>query len=201
MKDSMLCLKCKNEQFAEKCVDVPQTFRGEDFTVKAPAMVCNECGWFTMNDAQADNLCVLTADEYRRRHGLLTSAEIVAYRKACNMSQAKFAAFLAVGVASVKRWEGGTVQEPVYDDLIRRKCAGTPHRTQWTKVVSADYGSRVTKFHVTTVLGTQSRNEPMTHTGSICTSSNVTFHIQLSDGHPWRADHYNAKDSTLPPSA
>ena len=74
MKDSMLCLKCKNERFTEKLADIPQTFREEDFAVKAPAMVCTECGWSTMTDAQADDLCVLTADEYRRRHGRLTSS-------------------------------------------------------------------------------------------------------------------------------
>ena len=60
---AMLCLKCKNERFTEKLVDVPQTFRGEDFTVRAHAMVCTECGWFTMNDAQADHLCVLAGHE------------------------------------------------------------------------------------------------------------------------------------------
>ena len=84
---SMLCLNCKNERFTEKLADVPQTFRGENFTVKADAMVCTECTWFTMNDAQADHLCSLTANEYRRRHGLLTSAEIIACRKKRGLSQ------------------------------------------------------------------------------------------------------------------
>lgn len=197
----MLCLKCKNDQFVEKHVDVQQTFRGEDFTVSAPAMVCNECGWFTMDDKQADNLSVMTADEYRRRHNMLTSAEIVRRRKKLNLSQAKFATFLAVGVASVKRWESATVQEPIYDELIRRKCLHPSSWEGWTKIVSVNCGSSVAKFHFTTITGTQRPIEPMTQTSATCTPSKITIRAQLSDGHPWRADHYNAKDPTFPTSA
>jgi hypothetical protein len=39
------------------------------------------------------------------------------------MSQEEFAAYLSVGVASVKRWELGKVQEKSTDDLIRIKCS------------------------------------------------------------------------------
>ena len=199
----MLCLKCKNERFTVNLVDVPQAFRGEEFAVKAPAMVCTECDWFTMNDAQADDLCVLTADEYRRRHDLLTSGEIVACRKAHGMSQAKFAAFLGVGIASVKRWEGGTVQEPLYDDVIRRKCAGMFRRTTWMKVlVSGDYGVRLKTLNVTTVEVAPDRARLVTRTSGACTQSGqVTFHAQLSDGHPWRAEHYESNDPAIPTTA
>ena len=203
MKGNMTCLKCQNERFTEKLTAVPQVFRGEEFTVKAQAMVCTECGWFTMSDAQADDLCVLTADEYRRRHGLLTSAEIVACRKAHGKSQAKFAAFLGVGIASVKRWEGGTVQEPVYDDLIRRKCPATVRRTTWMKVLGAgayDVGPKT--LHVTTVEVDPDRAQHVTRTTGACTQSGpVTFHALLSDGHPWSDEHYEANDPAIPPTA
>src|SRR5687767_13378101 len=118
----MLCLKCQNERFKEDVVKVDQVFRGEEFTANSKAMVCTHCGWFTMTDKQADKLSIQVADEYRRKHGLLTTSDLVAARKARSMSQREFAKFLGVGEASVKRWETGTVQERVYDDLIRRKC-------------------------------------------------------------------------------
>ncbi len=192
----MLCLKCKNERFTEKLVDVLQTFRGEDFTVNAPAMVCTECGWFTMDDAQADKLCLYAADKYRRRHGLLTSAEIIACRGKRGMSQAKFATFLGVGVASIKRWEGGTVQEPVYDELIRRKCGGALSQTYWTqRIAGIGYGVRLKTLQITTVEVTPQRVQAMTRTAGACTPSGpVTFHAQLSDGHPWRAQYFTAND-------
>jgi hypothetical protein len=39
------------------------------------------------------------------------------------MSQQEFANFLGVGVASVKRWELGKIQDKLHDDLIRQKTA------------------------------------------------------------------------------
>jgi DNA-binding XRE family transcriptional regulator len=71
---------------------------------------------------QADELRKKTVDEYRSNHHLLTSAEIIARRTALGMSQQAFADFIDVGVASVKRWESGFVQEPIYDKRIREKC-------------------------------------------------------------------------------
>ncbi len=37
------------------------------------------------------------------------------------MSQSKFADYLGVGVASVKRWEMGKIQEHAMDELVRLK--------------------------------------------------------------------------------
>jgi hypothetical protein len=65
----MLCLRCNNEAFSEKIVATPQCFRGDEFTVMAPAMVCTKCNWATVTDAQADELAKITTDEYRRHGG------------------------------------------------------------------------------------------------------------------------------------
>ena len=119
----MLCLNCKSESFSERTAPVKQLFRGEELEVNAACLVCNDCGWVTMTNAQADCLRTLTADEHRRRHGLLTGAEILAHRDRLGMSQVEFADFLKLGVASIKRWENGSVQEQVYDKHIREACA------------------------------------------------------------------------------
>ena len=63
----------------------------------------------------------LLADKYRSAHGLLTSEELKERRERLSMSQAKFAEYLGVGIASVKRWEMGKVQESAMDALIRLK--------------------------------------------------------------------------------
>jgi len=57
------------------------------------------------------------ADAYRRDHGLHTSDEIRAIRG--KLTQQRFADALGVGVASVKRWELGLVQDRGNDRLIR----------------------------------------------------------------------------------
>lgn len=98
---------------------VEQIFRKEHFTVEAEVSECVHCGFRLLMDAQADKLARLTADAYRRKYGLLTSTEIVSRRKAMNMSQVVFAAYLQTGVASVKRWEGAWVQEAGSDRLMR----------------------------------------------------------------------------------
>lgn len=116
----MICLRCQNEEFrVNPGASVEQEFRGETFSVIAPVSECTQCGWQTLAPGQADELMRRTADEYRRRNGLLTGAEIRAQRERLGMSQAAFADLLKVGIASVKRWEGCGVQEPLYDERIR----------------------------------------------------------------------------------
>jgi putative zinc finger/helix-turn-helix YgiT family protein len=134
----MLCLRCKNDEFVESVVDTPQEFRGDSFTVKVPAMSCTQCGWQTMTDAQADKLSLTVADAYRKKHDLLASDEIRQARQRFGLSQQVFAQRLSVGVASLKRWETGFVQEKSSDDLIRLKVnqmadtgAATPSLLDW----------------------------------------------------------------------
>lgn len=135
---NMLCLRCKNEEFKECVGETSQVFRGETFTIKSHAMACAHCGWQTMTDAQADVLNSKVADAYRRKHNLLTSAEIRNARERFGLSQHAFACRLSVGVASLKRWETGFVQDKSSDVLIRMKVnqiteagVSTPSLLDW----------------------------------------------------------------------
>jgi putative zinc finger/helix-turn-helix YgiT family protein len=119
---NMICFKCNSEEFEVREESVRQEFRGEQFDVKAPISVCKTCGWQTFGPGQTDAVRKQTVEAYRSKHGLLTSAEIVLRRKKIGKSQSDFAKFIGVGVASVKRWERGFVQEPIYDSRIREKC-------------------------------------------------------------------------------
>ncbi len=102
---------------------VDQEFRGETFHVPAEITVCRHCGFCLAHDGQADEIARATREAYRMKHGLLTSVEIVARREKMSMSQQQFADMLGVGVASVKRWERGCVQDRSKDELIRAKTA------------------------------------------------------------------------------
>lgn len=121
----MICLKCENKSFEEKKVKIEQEFKGENFFVVVPAMVCSQCNFSQFTDEQADNLRRATADEYRKNHKLLTSTEIRKFRESMGMSQNDFSEYLGVGVASIKRWENYFVQEEAQDFLIRVKCDST----------------------------------------------------------------------------
>lgn len=119
----MICLRCDNEEFVETSdVEIEQEFRGELLKVRTAGQSCTMCGWVTVTPAQADELRRRTADAYRKNHGLLTSEEIRAMRRAMGKSQRDFAKYLDVGEASVKRWETWQAQDKKSDRQIRLKC-------------------------------------------------------------------------------
>jgi transcriptional regulator with XRE-family HTH domain len=78
----------------------------------------------------------LLSDKYRSAHGLLTSEEIRARRRQLGLSQQQFAQHLGVGVASVKRWEMGKIQEARSDVDIRSKTDPTLQSTAMSKNVT-----------------------------------------------------------------
>mgnify|MGYP000253125306 CR=1 FL=1 len=118
----MICLKCENEKFESKNVKVEQEFKGQSFNVVVDAHVCTGCGFHQFDDEQANMLRRVTVDTFKANNDLLTSDQVKDYREGLEMSQSQFAAYIGVGVASVKRWETYFVQDKSQDDLIRIKC-------------------------------------------------------------------------------
>ncbi len=97
-------------------------YRGRTYEVRTSAHVCPKCGYYLVEAADTPELMRNLADAYRREAGLLTSDQIRAYREALGMSQQQLADYLKVGVASVKRWELGAIQDAANDEHIRLKC-------------------------------------------------------------------------------
>ena len=118
----MNCFQCSKAKMHPREAVIEATVRGETFPVPCEAMVCGRCGFQVLAPEQVDGYTAASADGYRLRHGLLTSAEIRGFREKLRMSQVAFADYLRVGVASVKRWELGQVQDDAMDELIRLKC-------------------------------------------------------------------------------
>lgn len=99
-----------------------QEFRGETLEVSSPVMKCRNCGHEILGPGQLDSLRLATTNAFRRKHGLLTADEIVLRRKAMRMSQLRFADYLGIGAASLKRWEASLlVQDRASDMLVREK--------------------------------------------------------------------------------
>ncbi len=118
----MKCLNCNGDKFEEKNHRFSPEVKGEEVEVVVSAMVCTQCNSPLMNDEQMSQLRKAAADAYRKKHGLLTSEEIVSFRNSFGMSQAAFANYLKVGEASIKRWETYFVQDVGQDEHIRLKC-------------------------------------------------------------------------------
>ena len=118
----MTCIQCSKGKMRPGLANIDATVKGETLPVSCTAMVCGRCGFHVLAPEQVDAYTVASADEYRRRHGLLTTREIQGFRRSLGMTQQEFADYLPVGVASVKRWELGQIQDRALDELMRVKC-------------------------------------------------------------------------------
>ena len=118
----MNCFKC-GKAVQEETTRLPGEYAGEKFEVATAAMVCPSCGYTTLHARQIDAFRTKLADLHRQKHALLTSQGIREIRARLGMTQEEFAEYLKVGVASVKRWELGQVQDRSSDELMRLKCS------------------------------------------------------------------------------
>ncbi len=115
----MKCFRCNKGNLIEKLAEVSGEVRGEKFTVRCEAMVCDRCRFQVLSDAQSAAYTAAVSDAYREKHGLLTSREVQAIRRRLGLSQAAFARLLNLREGSVKRWESGLIQDGAHDRLIR----------------------------------------------------------------------------------
>lgn len=138
----MRCFECGKGQLRTQETTVSAAFRGELFAVPTTANVCPKCGYKSIPAKLADRFGVALADAYRRKHGLLTSAELKEIRNELGLTQEEFATYLHVGVASVKRWEGGLVQDGAMNELIRLRTDPFVARSNYRQL-SRRLGRRV----------------------------------------------------------
>ena len=119
---TMKCIECGGKSFEERSVRLFPEIKGEEVEVMVSADVCTACSAPYMDDKQMNTYRRAAADAYRQQHGLLTSTQILGYRRMLAMSQTAFANYLKVGEASIKRWETYFVQDEGQDEHMRLKC-------------------------------------------------------------------------------
>src|SRR5262245_18786264 len=118
---STSCLNCDRADLERKVIQLSGEVRGEAYTVEMIGLECPNCGHKALEGRDMPEFGRLLADRYRAKHGLLTSEEIRNRRKRLKMNQEEFADWLGVGIASVKRWEMGKIQDEASDALIRTR--------------------------------------------------------------------------------
>jgi len=106
------------------------TCRGVEISYEAESYVCPVCGLEAATVEQAARMQRAIADAYRRKVGLLTGEEIRRGRERHGWSQGEFARRAGVGIASIKRWEGGLIQSRAMDNLLRRTLEGNHSPTE-----------------------------------------------------------------------
>ena len=135
----MTCFDCGKETLAPGEIHRAGARNGETFTVAVAGYRCANCGFETVDSAQSSEFTQLVSDAYRTAHGLLTSVEIRERRARLGMSQQEFADYLGVGVASVKRWESGKIQEKAMDELMRLKTDLAAARRNLESLAANEY--------------------------------------------------------------
>jgi len=100
------------------------TFRGVKIIVPVEQYRCTVCGVEAGTVNQTARIQKAIADSYRKAVSLLTGDEIVEKRKRLSLTQEGLAKRMNVGIASIKRWERGTIQSKSMDHALRIALGG-----------------------------------------------------------------------------
>ena len=100
------------------------TFRGVKIIVPIEQYRCTVCGVEAGTVNQAARIQKTIADAYRKAVNLLAGGEIVEKRKRLGLTQEVLAKRMNVGIASIKRWEGGTLQSKSMNHALRIALGG-----------------------------------------------------------------------------
>lgn len=122
-KERMKCPKCRATMGIVR-KEKKTTFRGVEISYPIEIFQCPVCSTEAGTMGQTAEIQKAIADAYRRNVGLLTSREIVDGRTKLKLAQQGLADKMKVGIASIKRWEGATIQTKSMDTMLRHALAG-----------------------------------------------------------------------------
>lgn len=118
MKHFQVCPNCAGEGTValKNTMDTVEV-RGEKFDVPVTFFACSRCHE-TFQPMEGDLGLPQARDLYRRRHGMVMPADLIAFRRSYELSQTDLATILGWGVATVSRYENGKLQEPAHDKVL-----------------------------------------------------------------------------------
>jgi putative zinc finger/helix-turn-helix YgiT family protein len=119
MTKKIYCPMCEEDRNSRtETVREEYDVRGETIALDIPRLICLTCGESMIDEAFGDPTHRLYA-EYRRRHGLLSPEQIRSVREKYSLSQDALATLLGTSPATLARYEGGSIQDKAYDQLLR----------------------------------------------------------------------------------
>ncbi len=125
------CPVCDKEMELTK-MDKKMVFREVEINYKDHVYVCVNCGMEVGTIEQAAQTQKIISNAYRKAVGLLTGGEIRDNRKKFNLSQKALADRMTVGIASIKRWEGGVIQSKSMDKALRTALWNSERENNYT---------------------------------------------------------------------
>ena len=115
-----------------KQIDKTISFKGENLDIQFEEYVCEDCELHVGTVEQTAVIQNLIADAYRKKVGLLTGQEIREKREELGISQKELAKRAGAGIASIKRWEKGTIQTKSMNAALRLAFDGTSVAKDYT---------------------------------------------------------------------
>ena len=113
-------------------IEKTTNFRGVDVSYEYNAFVCPKCELEVGTLDQAATVQKKMSEAYRKKIGLLTGEEIKKYRKEYKLTQKALADKITVGIASIKRWEGGIIQSKSMDNVLRNAFFNSEREYQFS---------------------------------------------------------------------
>ena len=119
-------MKCPNghEKVLLRKVDKRLEFRGVEINVPVEQFRCSTCAIEFGTVEQTAKIQKAIAEAYRKKVGFLTGREIVEKRMKQGLTQDDLAKRMNVGIASIKRWETGSIQSKSMDQALRLALTG-----------------------------------------------------------------------------
>ena len=99
--------------------DEVREVRGDQFLIKERWPVCPHCDQKIGNAAFAEENFRKLYDAYREKHHIPSAEEIRSLRKRLGLTQSQFADLLGIGVASLQRYEKGSLPTDAHARILR----------------------------------------------------------------------------------
>jgi putative zinc finger/helix-turn-helix YgiT family protein len=122
-KKTMTCPNGHGKMSSEK-INKTMNFRSVGINFQAEHYLCPVCGLEAGDIDQTTATQRAISNAYRQAVNLLTGEEIREGRKKLRLSQDALAKRMNVGIASIKRWEGGLIQTKAMDRALRLALQG-----------------------------------------------------------------------------
>lgn len=93
--------------------------KGEPVAVSIAVRVCDHCGARVFDRELDDAAFAQAFDAYRRKHNVISPAEIVRLREKYGLTQRGLAALLGMGEITIHRYEKGSLPDDAHNTLLR----------------------------------------------------------------------------------
>lgn len=119
--EKKLCSCCMEEHEVKTVLIMDQaTFKNSRVEYEASYLFCDLANELYMDEQQMQDNNIKLKDAYRKKEGLLTSAEISGIRAKYGISQSDLCVLLGWGKKTITRYESHQVQDRAHDTILKK---------------------------------------------------------------------------------